>query len=77
MIKDSIQKMGLTKAYEYIKKEPEKNLPKLMDLVDKYAEKKGDIFPTQRAAARAVINVVASRIPPPAPNTQSVASSGI
>ena len=56
MIKDNIQKIGLTKAYEYIEKEPEKNLPKLMELVDKYAEKKGDIFPTQRAAARTVIN---------------------
>lgn len=56
MIKDSLQRIGLTKAYEYIEKEPEKNLPKLMALVDKYAEKRGDIFQTQRDTVRAVIN---------------------
>ena len=46
----TIKKYGLEKAFPYMYKDPEKNLPKLIDWADKFA--KGE-FPSQRAAVRA------------------------
>lgn len=49
-----IIKSGLMKAFGYIGKDPVKNLPKLMEWVDKFAGK--DYFKPQRDVMRAVIN---------------------
>ncbi len=45
----------LKQAFSYIEREPEKNLPKLMDWVDKFAPEGEKGFPVQRAAFRRVI----------------------
>ena len=49
-------KLGLKKAFSYIEKNPEQNIPKLMALVDRFAGDGPDSFPSQRAAIRNVIN---------------------
>lgn len=49
-------KFGLKKAFSYIEKNPEQNMPKLMALVDRFAGDGPDSFPSQRAAIRNVIN---------------------
>ena len=49
-------KLGLKKAFSYIEKNPEQNMPKLMALVDRFAGDGPDSFPSQRAAIRNVIN---------------------
>lgn len=49
-------KLGLKKAFSYIEKNPEQNIPKLMALVDRFAGDGPDSFPYQRAAIRNVIN---------------------
>lgn len=46
---------GLKKAFGYIERDPEENLPKLMDWVDRYAPEGDKGFPMQRAAFRRVI----------------------
>ena len=46
----TIKRLGLEKAFQYLYKDPEKNLPKLIDWADKFS--KGE-FPSQRAAVRA------------------------
>ena len=52
-IAKSIQKTAIKTAYSYIEKDPEKNLLKLMDWVDRWAEPKGEEgFPVQRKAFR-------------------------
>ena len=48
----TIAKFGLTKAFDRLYKDPENNLPQLMDWADKFA---GDQFPGQRKAIRAAI----------------------
>ena len=48
--------LGIKTAYSYIEKDPERNLPKLMEWVDKLAGTGPDSFQEQRDAFRAVIN---------------------
>lgn len=50
---NSMKKFGIEQAVNYITKDPEKNLPKLMDWVDKFAN--GE-FVSQRNAIRTAIN---------------------
>jgi MoaA/NifB/PqqE/SkfB family radical SAM enzyme len=52
-IPNSLKKFGIEQAVNYITKDPEKNLPKLMDWVDKFAN--GE-FVSQRNAIRTAIN---------------------
>lgn len=52
-IPNSMKKFGIEQAVNYITKDPEKNLPKLMDWVDKFAN--GE-FVSQRNAIRTAIN---------------------
>jgi MoaA/NifB/PqqE/SkfB family radical SAM enzyme len=52
-MKARLQKFGLNKALDYLDKDPEKNLPKLMNWVDKLA---GDSFKPQRDAFRKFVN---------------------
>ncbi len=56
MIPKTLSKLGLKTAYSYIEKDPECNLPKLMEWVDKLAGTGPNSFPAQRDAFRAVIN---------------------
>ena len=51
-----LKKFGISTAYSYIEKNPEQNLPKLMEWVDRLAGDGPDSFPTQRAAFRKVVN---------------------
>lgn len=53
---NTLKKIGISKAYDYIGKNPEKNLPKLMAWVDRFAGEGPDSFPSQRNAIRKVIN---------------------
>ena len=56
-IKQSIQKSAMRTAFGYIEKNPEANLPKLMEWIDKLAGKDNpNSFPVQRAAFRSVVN---------------------
>lgn len=52
---DTLKKAGIRTAYHYLEKDPEKNLPKLMDWVDRMAGDDPEGFPKQRAAVRKVI----------------------
>ncbi|MDO4357654.1 MAG: radical SAM protein, partial [Clostridia bacterium] len=56
MIANGIKKIGLSMAYDYIGKNPEKNIAKLMEWVDRFAGEGPDTFPKQREAFRNVIN---------------------
>ena len=56
MIPKTLSTLGLKTAFDYIEKNPEKNLPKLMEWVDKLAGSGPDSFQPQRDAFRAVIN---------------------
>lgn len=56
MISKTLGKVGLKTAYSYIEKNPERNLPKLMEWVDRLAGDGPDSFPVQRDAFRSVIN---------------------
>lgn len=47
---------GLKKAFDYIEKNPEQNMVKIMDWVDHLAGDNPDTLPKQRAAVRSVIN---------------------
>ena len=47
---------GIKKAVGYIEKNPQENMPKLMDWVDRFAGDGPDSFPVQRAAIRKVIS---------------------
>lgn len=53
-IAESVKRFGLVQAFHYLDKDPEKNLPKLMEWVDKFSKK--DVYPTQRRAIREVIS---------------------
>ena len=48
----SIKKLGLEKAFQYLYKDPEKNLLKIMDLADRFA---GDEFESQRKLIREIV----------------------
>ena len=56
MISKTLTTLGLKTAFHYIEKDPEKNLPKLMEWVDRLAGTGPDSFEPQRDAFRAVIN---------------------
>ena len=56
MISKTLSALGLKTVFGYIEKNPEKNLPQLMDWVDKLAGSGPDSFQVQRDAFRAVIN---------------------
>ena len=56
MISKHLTKLGLKTAFNYIEKDPEQNLPKLMTWVDRLAGSGPDSFEPQRDAFRAVIN---------------------
>ena len=56
MIPKTLSKIGLKTAYGYIEKDPERNLPRLMEWVDRLAGDGPNSFPEQRAAFRTVIN---------------------
>ena len=51
-VSSTIAKFGLTKAFRHLYKDPENNLPQLMDWADKFSK---GIYPSQRAAVRAAI----------------------
>ena len=51
-----VKKAALRTALGYIEKDPEENLMKLMDWVDKLAGDGPESFPSQRAAFRNVLN---------------------
>lgn len=48
----TIAKFGLTKVFDHLYKDPEKNLPWLMDWADKFANGR---YPSQRAAIRSAV----------------------
>ena len=48
----TLKKVGLDKLIEYTYKDPEANLPKIMDWADKFS---GGEFPSQRAVIREAI----------------------
>ena len=54
-IQEKIKRTALKTAFSYLEKNPEKNMRKLMDLVDTLAGGGGQGFPVQRAAFREVI----------------------
>ncbi len=52
---NELKRATLKKAFDYLEKDPEKNVHKLMDLVDKFAGEGPNSFPAQRAAFRNVL----------------------
>ena len=52
-ITEKLRQIGLSKAYDYLEKDPDANIPKLMDWVDKFVG--DDYFKSQRATFRRVI----------------------
>ena len=52
----NLAKLGINTALGYIEKNPEKNMPKLMDWVDKIAGTGEDSYPGQRAAFRQILD---------------------
>lgn len=52
-IPNSLKKFGIEQAINYLSKDPEKNLPRLMEWTDRFA---GDSFTRQRAVIRAAVN---------------------
>ena len=53
---NKLVRFGLKKAFDYIGKDPEQNLPKLMTWVDRFAGDGPDSFPAQRKAFREIID---------------------
>ena len=53
---NSIKKAGISTVYNYLEKDPEKNLPKLMEWVDRFAGDGPNSFPKQREVIRKVVN---------------------
>ncbi|MDD3277961.1 MAG: radical SAM protein [Lachnospiraceae bacterium] len=53
-VKESMQQFAINQAMTYIEGDPEENLPKLMDMVDKFTP--ADWYSSQRNAIRNVIN---------------------
>ena len=56
MLGNSIKKFALNQAFNYIEKDPIKNLTHVMDMVDKFAGSGPQSFPRQRQAIRDAIN---------------------
>ncbi len=52
---NTMKKVALRTDFDYIEKNPEENMPKLMDWVDRFAGDGPESFPVQRAAVRKVI----------------------
>ena len=50
---DRVKKTGMSIMYDYLDKDPDRNLPKIMDWVDQFAGK--DVFAAARKQARKVI----------------------
>ena len=70
----AIKEIALKTALGYLEKDPEKNMPKLMNWVDKLAGTGPDSFESQRAAVRARLQ----RSPTwffPAPNANELADT--
>ena len=55
-IMDGVKKAGFRAVYGYLDKDPDANMPKLMDWVDRFAGDGPNSFPAQRAAFRNVIS---------------------
>ncbi|WP_324824198.1 radical SAM protein [Sinanaerobacter sp. ZZT-01] len=53
-IAESVKCLGLVQAFHYLDKDPEKNLPKLMEWIDRFSKK--DVYPEQRRAIRQIIS---------------------
>ena len=51
---DQIKRAALNKAIDYLLENPERNVAKIMDMIDKVAP--DDVFPTQRAAFHQAID---------------------
>ena len=60
MLGNSIKKFALNQAFNYIEKDPIKNLTHVMDMVDKFAGSGPQSFPRQRQATPST-----TRTPPP------------
>ncbi len=56
MISDTLKRMGISTAYDFIDKNPEQNLPKLMEWVDRFAGDDPEYFGPQRAAFRKILD---------------------
>ena len=56
MLVNSLKKLGIEKVYEYIEKNPEDNLMKIMDRIDKLAGEGEESFEGQRKVFREVIS---------------------
>lgn len=56
MLINSLKKLGIEKVYEYIEKNPEDNLLKIMDWIDKLAGEGEESFEGQRKVFREVIS---------------------
>lgn len=54
-IANELKRTTLKTAFHYLEKDPEKNMVKLMELVDKFAGNGPDSFPKQREAFRSVL----------------------
>ena len=52
---NSVKRAGFRAMYGYLDKDPDANIPKLMDWVDRFAGNGPNSFPDQRAAFRKVI----------------------
>lgn len=52
-INDKVKAFGITQAINYLEKDPERNIPKLMEMADRFMSK--DEFTQQRDAIRASI----------------------
>ena len=51
---DQIKRAAMMKAISYLLEDPEKNIVKIMDMIDKVAP--ADLFPSQRKAFRGAID---------------------
>ena len=49
---NTLKKLGIEQTFNFIYKDPDNNMPKLMDWADKFS---GGIFPSQRKAIREAI----------------------
>ncbi len=53
---DGARKVGFRRIYNWLDKDLDNNLPKLMDLIDRFAGEGEDTFPKQRALFRKIID---------------------
>ncbi|MCI9309175.1 MAG: radical SAM protein, partial [Oscillospiraceae bacterium] len=52
---NSVKRAGFRAMYSYLDQDPDTNIPKLMDWVDRFAGEGANSFPAQRAAFRKAI----------------------